>query len=388
MIKEIKFNGYSATPSDYDCPDGDLAVAMGVVPENGALHGIVGGTPVRRLYKMSVVYVHETSAYKHYITINEARTEIGWIDGEGENTGTWITSATKIADVNNFVKVEGIGNTLMIVTKEGITYCLWKDGAYKLLGDHIPDVELSFGLVGHPRLYSHSDGSKAKFEVQFEAPADWETGKLHLSLTEDGAKQLTTQIMSKVNKFVREQTIDKGRFCFPFLVRYALRLYDGTSLVGHSAPILMNPSTTAAPIVFYDSPTAAGNNYVKTNCDIMLVAADLDYAVLRTPDNEQLNNWSDIVKSVDVYISKPIYTYDQNGEIDSIYDADNFGTKFIGRMVALPSTGETEIPSEDRMVQVYAEGGGSIAPVLQTLYAEWTYSIFCSIVVDESIRMI
>lgn len=376
MIKEIKFNGYSATPSDYDCPDGDLAVAMGIVPENGALHGIVGGTPVRRLYEMSVVYVHETSAYKHYITINEARTEIGWIDGEGENTGTWITSATKIADVNNFVKVEGIGNTLMIVTKEGITYCLWKDGAYKLLGDHIPDVELSFGLVGHPRLFSYSDGSKSTFEVVFEVTDNNPTKSVP---TEDGAKQLTSQVMAKVNKFVREQTIDKGRFCFPFLVRYALRLYDGTSLVGHSAPILMNPSTTAAPIVVYDSPVSNGaqsnGKYsVKTNCDIMLVAADLDYAVLRTPDNEQLNNWSDIVKSVDVFISKPLYTYDQNGEIDSLYDTDNFGTKFIGRMVDNGSIGGTSVPQEDYMYEVYAEGGGSVAPVLQTLYAEWTYS--------------
>lgn len=376
MIKEIKFNGYSATPSDYDCPDGDLAVAMGVVPENGALHYIEGGATVRRLYNMDAVYVHQTASYKHYITINEARTEIGWIDGEGENTGTWITSATKIADIPDFVKVEGIGNTLMIVTKEGITYCLWKDGAYKLLGDHIPDVELSFGLVGHPRLFSYSDGSKSTFEVVFEVP---ENNPASSVPTEDGAKQLTSQVMAKVNKFVREQTIDKGRFCFPFLVRYALRLYDGTSLVGHSAPILMNPSTTAAPIVVYDRPVSNGaqsnGKYsVKTNCDIMLVAADLDYAVLRTPDNEQLNNWSDIVKSVDVYISKPLYTYDQNGEIDSLYDADNFGTKFIGRMVGNDSSGETEIPREDCMVQVYAEGGGSIAPVLQTLYAEWTYS--------------
>ena len=376
MIKELKFNGYSASPSDYDCLDGDLAVAMGVVPNNGALRGIEGGTPVRMLYKMSVVYVHETSAYKHYITINEDQTELGWIDGEGENTGTWITSATKIADITDFVKVEGIGNTLMIVTKEGITYCLWKDGAYKLLGDHIPDVELSFGLVGHPRLFSHSDGSKSTFEVVFEVPENNPTSSVP---TEDGAKQLTSQVMAKVNKFVREQTIDKGRFCFPFLVRYALRLYDGTSLVGHSAPILMNPSTTAAPIVFYDKIVANGaqsnGKYsAKTNCDIMLVAADLDYAVLRTPDNEQLSNWSDIVKSVDVYISKPIYTYDQNGEINSLYDADNLSTKFIGRMVGNDSSGETEIPREDCMVQVYAEGGGSVAPVLQTLYAEWKYS--------------
>lgn len=372
MIKELKFNGYSASPSDYDCLDGDLAVAMGVVPNNGALRGIEGGTPVRMLYKMSVVYVHETSAYKHYITINEDQTELGWIDGEGENTGTWITSATKIADITDFVKVEGIGNTLMIVTKEGITYCLWKDGAYKLLGDHIPDVELSFGLVGHPRLFSHSDGSKSTFQVVFEVIDDSPT---KIIPTEDGAKQLTSQVMAKVNKFVREQTIDKGRFCFPFLVRYALRLYDGTSLVGHSAPILMNPSTTAAPIVFHYrseiSEQSNGKYSAKTICDIMLVAADLDYAVLRTPDNEQLSNWSDIVKSVDVYISKPIYTYDQNGEIDSIYDADNFNTKFIGRMVGNSSTTEF---TEDCMVQVYAEGGGSVAPVLQTLYAEWKYS--------------
>lgn len=377
MIKELKFNGYSASPSDYDCLDGDLAVAMGVVPNNGALRGIEGGTPVRMLFKMSVVYVHETSAYKHYITINEDQTEIGWIDGEGENTGTWITSATKIADITDFVKVEGIGNTLMIVTKEGITYCLWKDGAYKLLGDHIPDVELSFGLVGHPRLFSHSDGSKSTFEVVFEVPENNPTSSVP---TEDGAKQLTSQVMAKVNKFVREQTIDKGRFCFPFLVRYALRLYDGTSLVGHSAPILMNPSTTAAPIVFYDKIVANGaqsnGKYsAKTNCDIMLVAADLDYAVLHTPDNEQLSNWSDIVKSVDVYISKPIYTYDQNGEIDSIDDADNFGTKFIGRMVATGSTvSQLQTAEEDQMVLVFAEDGTSIAPVLQTSYAEWKYS--------------
>jgi hypothetical protein len=325
---------------------------------------------------MSVVYVHETSAYKHYITINEDQTEIGWVDGEGENTGTWITSATKITDITDFVKVEGIGNTLMIVTKEGITYCLWKDDAYKLLGDHIPDVELSFGLVGHPRLYSQSDGSKSKFDVQYEVPY---IGSFKVSVvpTEDGAKQLTSQVMAKVNKFVREQTIDKGRFCFPFLVRYALRLYDGTSLVGHSAPILMNPSTTAAPIVFWSDTSATqsdGKFIAKTTCDIMLVAADLDYAVLHTPDNEQLSNWSDIVKSVDVYISKPIYTYDQNGEINSLYDADNLRTKFIGRMVAKPSTVGLEPSEEDRMVNVYAEDGGSVEPVLQTLYAEWKYS--------------
>ena len=41
MIKEIKYNGYSANPSDYECADGDLATSIGVIPENGALKPIL-----------------------------------------------------------------------------------------------------------------------------------------------------------------------------------------------------------------------------------------------------------------------------------------------------------------------------------------------------------
>lgn len=37
MIKEIKYNGYSANPSDYECADGDLSVAMNLIPEDGVL---------------------------------------------------------------------------------------------------------------------------------------------------------------------------------------------------------------------------------------------------------------------------------------------------------------------------------------------------------------
>lgn len=376
MIQEIKFNGYTASPSDYDCLDGDLAVSMDMIPQDGSMKPIEPGMPVRMLYKMRVVRVHQTSAYKHYITINEAGTEIGWIDGEGEFDGNWTSTATKIADVTDFVEVNSVGNTLIIVTKTSIIYCLWKDGSYALLGDHLPNVDISFGLVGHPRLYSQSDGSKSTFDVVFEVPASNYASTVP---TEDGAKQLTSQVMAKVNKFVREQTIDKGRFCFPFLVRYALRLYDGTSLVCHSAPILMRPTTTTAPVVSWTDVASQGAQsngkyHVKTTCDIMLMAADLEYAVIKTTDSEQLTDWKDIVKSVDVFISKPIYTYDQNGEIDSLYDSDNFSAKFIGRMVAKPSTIGLEPSEEDRMVNVYAEDGTTISPVLENLYSEWEYS--------------
>lgn len=41
MIKEIKYNGYTANPSDYACPDGDLATSIGVIPEDGSLKSIL-----------------------------------------------------------------------------------------------------------------------------------------------------------------------------------------------------------------------------------------------------------------------------------------------------------------------------------------------------------
>lgn len=37
MIKEIKYNGFSASPSDYDSLDGDLACSLGIVKEDNAV---------------------------------------------------------------------------------------------------------------------------------------------------------------------------------------------------------------------------------------------------------------------------------------------------------------------------------------------------------------
>ena len=35
MNKEIKYNGYSTQPSDYECQDGDLAISLNLILEHG-----------------------------------------------------------------------------------------------------------------------------------------------------------------------------------------------------------------------------------------------------------------------------------------------------------------------------------------------------------------
>ena len=370
MIKEIKYNGYSAVPSDYECADGDLAAAFGVVPENGAIHPVLSPTTKFQLDNGdAVMFIHKTSSPTHYIVYNSKSKNVTYINS-GSDTRYPIDTLEAPAS-----RFDAIGNTLLAFTSGGIYYFLWKDGAYVALGNHIPDVQLSFGLVGHPRLFSLSDESNAKFDITFDRIAE---DKIYSEFSEDNKTKITSQIMAKVNKFIAQETVNKGRFCFPFFVRYALRLYDG-SLVCHSAPILMNPSTKAAPIVLWDRATGEGG-YEKATCDIMLVAASLDYRLIKNEDTAKLEKWSDIIKSIDVFISKPIYTYDQSGKVTSFADSDNFNTKFIGRLHAEnhgPNIDSMDtddyvqlVPAEDRIYGNYSD----IHREFLDYYCEWDYA--------------
>lgn len=358
MIKDIKYSGYSANPSDYECADGDLATTMGLIQENGAMKPVPPPSLVLQLEEgEEVKFIHKTASFTHYIVYSDTTRNVYSIDS---NTKNKLTAGSLDYTLSHF---DAIGNTLLVFTTNGIYYYLWKDSAYKKLGNHIPDVEVSFGLVGRPRLFSLSDDSKSTFTISFNKIS---RDEIYTELSEENKTKITDQIMAKVNKFVAQETVNKGRFCFPFFVRYALKLYDG-SLVYHSAPILMNPSTKAAPIVFWNRASGEGS-YTSAECDIMLVAASLDYRVIRNEDSYDLDDWSDIVKSIEVFISKPIYTYDQSGQISSFADTDNYTTKFIGRLYAASHSTLIIGNKEDNLLGVFT------STEFLDYYCEWEYS--------------
>lgn len=366
MIKEIKYSGYTAQPSDYECQDGDLATSINLINEDGNITPILQPKVVMELPengKHKIVFIHGTTTYKHYIILDETANKLLW-KNNSSNTITELGYAYRLSHCN------AVGNTLIVFTETEMRYYLWSDSSYIDLGNSLPEIDVSFGLVGHPRLLSQTDG---KFTVNFaEGIAE---GNIRSDFSDANKTRITEQVMAKLNKFIREQTIDKGRFCFPFFVRYALRLFDG-SLVCHSAPILMNPSTRPAPLVMWGRAHGK-NSYSEANdCDIMMVAAALDYQVLHGNDYWLLDRWKDIIKSIDVFISKPIYTYDQNGKINNLTDTDNFETSFIGKLYhdKYHSGGTINFPTtvtEDCMV-----GPISISDSADFLshYMEWTYS--------------
>lgn len=95
MIKEIKFGGYTAKPSDYECPDGDLAITSNIVPDDGALRPIMPPKVIGDVQADErFVFIHENIGYKHYIVEGQEGTGgqkhivLKWTDDKGLNTAS------------------------------------------------------------------------------------------------------------------------------------------------------------------------------------------------------------------------------------------------------------------------------------------------------------
>lgn len=304
MIKETRLGGFSAIPLDYEAPDGDLSTALGVVSENGALAPILEPKVVLTFSKptLKVVYVHETSAFHYYIVQDTDTGDVYYTEQEQEGEPV-------LHQIHNFGNTRiysfaTVGNTLLVLTEQGMHYFLWKskDDGYLFLGTHLPECPISFGLQAE---VVRTD----EFEISFDGIDE---GSVFNEFSDNNKTRVTSQVLAKVNKFIAEESTNKGRFIFPFLLRYAYRLYDG-SLTMHSSPILMIASSDLAPQVFYEHITGK-KQYTDAKLRVVGALSRLDYAVIDQMYIDSLGNWKDIVRSVDIFISKPIYTYDQNGK--------------------------------------------------------------------------
>lgn len=333
MIKEIKYNGFTATPSDYECPDGDLAGVMNLIPEDGSLKPVFPPKPIFSLPKgKKVLYVHETSKFRHYIIIAPEKNTLSWIDSQNIPTETELKA---FGASDKIYQVNAIGNTLIAQCTSGMHYFLWKGEAagYLYLGTHLPELPISFGLQGE--MVRTDEFEVMFYELSYDVKQykDPEDGKMKdynswHEFTDENKKMVTSQMLAKVNKFIADKATRKGKFIYPFLVRYAYRLYDQT-LTMHSAPVLMVCSTSCAPMALWRN---IFGDKVPDRAHVRIVGMlhTLDYAVINASQKEALKNWGDIVKSVDVFISKPIYTYDQEGECDRFFTYNEYGEDLWG----------------------------------------------------------
>lgn len=324
MIKEIKYNGFSETPSDYESPDGDLASSLNLVNEDEAISPVFSPSQLFTLDDGDkVAYIHVNTNYEHYII--QSGKSLYWFDGSiipapsPFHFSTTQNSSKLIATLDSdILKVKSIGNVLVVLTAKGLHHILWKDNNYKNLGAHIPELEIQFSLTNGSLVsdFRHS----SKIELKGDYPRNEATNYIHVTqptpLTEEDQKVVTQPVLAIVNKAVQE-LMTKGEFLFPFFVRYAYRLYDGNTVMA-SAPILMTPSYDVCPFTPY---TYEGDEFIFQKGGNGRL---LNYYISNAQQLNDLSNWSDIVTGVAVFISLPIYNYDQSGMCEYLVPKDYY----------------------------------------------------------------
>lgn len=312
MIQEVKYNGCTASPSDYESPDGHMAIALNLVPEDGALKPVLPPKVVMQLGQgRRVAFIHKTADFKNYI-IHKDRGLVQFTNDDRQQQGLPLVEVWMVPLQTEIYSFTAVGNTLVILASDGIHYFLWKADSetYLDLGTHIPECPISFGLQGELR-------SSDTFRVTLDGFDNFRD--FHI-FSDSNKKKVTEAVLAKVNKFIAEESTEKGKFLYPFLVRYAYRLYDGT-LAMHSSPVLMVAASDVTPTVYWNLKEDH-TFYTDLELYVAGVLHTLDYDVCERGAATELRKWKDIVRSVDVFVSAPIYTYDQNGECERIYKSE------------------------------------------------------------------
>lgn len=362
MQQSIRYKGLSLTPDEMAVENGALSLCGNLELHDGALRpSIVTGTPLSQPLTINgavakILYVHETGNYRHLIAI--ASSAIYWFLQDGSlGSTTPIKSFDYEASV---LSVNSIGNTLIIVATDGIHYALWGDGGYKYLPQKPPFVEISFSISDdYPENYSNggvdAEGSTNGFREAFQQTTyscndvfnkvkmpfidslfrDLEC----LTIKEDKQSDITQSIYALVNR-TNNLIARNGRFYANFFVRYCYRMFDG-SMIMHSSPVFIPVQVPDSYMVLSANASQNTTNYLldtyddftfqredgkgnKSKVNITNVAfyyyprnVDLNYTILDAKRDE-LEEWKDVIKSVDVFITPPLTNIDTSEKILSL----------------------------------------------------------------------
>ena len=310
MRKLLFKDGISSTPSDYASDQLSLSRASNVL-NDGELRAY---PPFKELFTLpqdvTPLIIHEVNNVSYYICTQGSYIKAFSITGS--STIEFLDFSVDISSFGEYHSANIIGNTVALLFSSGIHYILYSDGGYKYLGTNPPRADITFDLKG--RL-----SRSAEFTIKL-------SGEAKDALTDEDKETATNTLMAEANKFIAQKATEKGLFIFPFFVRYAYRLYDGSHIM-HSAPVLMLPSTyqgvkaliynLTSPEDVPNSPDESPETDTRTTARI---AAFVHRLIIKSAyvDYKALSLWRDIVEGIDIFVSAPIYNYDPNGKVEAI----------------------------------------------------------------------
>lgn len=330
MTTEIPLKGYTAVPSDYNAPDGDLAHSLNLINEDGALRPIF---PPSVLFSLSEnafpLYIHKTATFLHYIIVDIEQSKYYWIDSTEITPGTTVNPEALhlLANFHDYDYGLGdfssLGNVLIATSPTGLFHFLWdvETESYTYLGNHLPEVDIDFALMldsfdtmdGTVFSFSMAD-SENKYSnaiVKYFGLDNDRRGSYRPQQQEEREvmKYCSDAVIGAINKYIAESTAD-NKFTMPFFVRYAFRLFDGSHVM-LSAPILMIPNSGKPKIKITGMTITEGE--LKISNQLFFPRALLMFRFLS--GISALKRWEKLITHIDFFVSQPIFTFDQNSDL-------------------------------------------------------------------------
>lgn len=272
--KRISYQaGITRKPSDFLCQEGELAECINMTSDGEELKVLtplsMKGAPGKKL-----LFVHKLpGGGENYIY------EIGgllWCDGNFLPDGSVSSIDSK--------DITAIGKTLIVKSADSIKYYLWQSSGYKALDSHITPPEILWFAVGRTDFLDVTEdiaGDVLEFKSE----------KVINVKNQEAYNNLVIGMYSKLQK----NAADKKRFIKPFMVRYAVEMYDG-SYTAISNPIICYAGVRRNAVA---KKTSTGRIQMSAYAFSLQFAAQFDYSA-----------YSDIVKNVVVFASDGVNLYD------------------------------------------------------------------------------
>lgn len=382
MNQSIRFRGLSLAKDEQAVQNGELSLCAGVELHDAALRpSVLSGTKLPNKLGIDTVdssgnvtgsqvndllYVHKTTSYTHYIAFDPSAKQLNWFLSDGSAPSTHLISHTF---TNGIKAIDSVGNTLVVIADDGIHYILWKntDSKYKYLGQKPPFVTILFSLSNNQTADYETggidvDGSAEGFNCAFQQTTlsceeafnvskkstAFQKGETQLKVKTTKQSDITENVWGLVNR-TNNMIAKAGHFYANFFVRYCYRLYDG-SMVMQSAPIFMPVLVPDNYLVYLvnahmdDDHTVGLDDTIKVHrqdttgkeyafsigkATFMYYPRNVALRYTWRNDNNsivELKEWSDIVTSIDVFVTPPVTRTDESQTIKTlVYQPDYFG---------------------------------------------------------------
>lgn len=328
--------GMTNVPSDLLSDDSELLESDGFIFKDGEMKAVQKGVSIGNVpYK--IMYVHKMADYENIIAYDGAGNIYWYTKDDSGNIVSPPDGVTKSFNVGTVYDVNSIGNTLVCATSEGIHYLLYKGNKYKDLGKELPRLDYDFTFERPTGNYIQEESGRtlcnAENAVEVKTGESYFNPLNHTFIQAGGVKPDGSEThsytmfsvkMSTDSKYENEfqETIQghvaqainwtksKNMFSFPFFLRCAFRMFDG-SYCRITTPIICYPTVNKNCMfssAFYEVTS-------KTYSDLHQMGGAksmfyfIEYRELLFRFESISSDWSDIIKEVVVFASDQVVPF-------------------------------------------------------------------------------